>query len=516
MSNQRRTTALLILDGFGYSETSESNAIAAANTPVWDKLWQHNPHNLISGSGIDVGLPDGQMGNSEVGHMNLGAGRVVYQDFTRITKAIADASFFTNPTLTGVVDKAIADNKSVHILGLLSPGGVHSHENHILAMIDLAAQRGAKAIYVHAFLDGRDTPPRSAEASLKRIEAKLAELGKGRIASLIGRYFSMDRDNRWDRVAAAYNMLTESSAEFSAEDPVAGLQAAYARDENDEFVKATVITPADNKPAAIEDGDAVVFMNFRADRARQLTRAFVEDDFTGFERNCRPNLAGFVMLTQYAADIPAPCAFPPASLKNTLGEYLSSLGKTQLRIAETEKYAHVTFFFSGGEETPYDGETRILINSPDVATYDLKPEMSAPEVTDKLVEAITSGQFDLVVCNYANGDMVGHTGNFDAAVKAVECLDECVGRIIQALEQVNGQCLITADHGNVEQMSNEETGQAHTAHTCEPVPLVYAGPKAIKIKDGGILSDVAPTILSLMDIPVPEEMTGKVLIEPAN
>ncbi|MCX4027180.1 2,3-bisphosphoglycerate-independent phosphoglycerate mutase [Endozoicomonas sp. SM1973] len=516
MSNQRRTTALLILDGFGYSETSESNAIAAAETPVWDKLWEQNPHSLISGSGIDVGLPDGQMGNSEVGHMNLGAGRVVYQDFTRITKAIADASFFTNPTLTEAVDKAITENKAVHILGLLSPGGVHSHEDHILAMIDLAAQRGAQAVYVHAFLDGRDTPPRSAETSLKRIEAKLSDLGVGRIASLIGRYFAMDRDNRWDRVAAAYNMLTLGTGDFSAEDPVTGLQAAYARSENDEFVKATIVTPANQKPTVIGDGDAVVFMNFRADRARQLTRAFVEDSFSGFERISRPNLAGFVMLTQYAADIPAPCAFPPASLKNTLGEYLASLSKTQLRIAETEKYAHVTFFFSGGEETPYKGETRILVNSPDVATYDLKPEMSAPEVTDKLVEAIISGKYDLVVCNYANGDMVGHTGVFDAAVKAVECLDECIGRILKALEQVNGQCLITADHGNVEQMSNEETGQAHTAHTCEPVPLVYAGPKAIKIKDRGILSDIAPTILSLMELPIPEEMTGKVLVEQAN
>ena len=516
MSNRRRTTALLILDGFGYSETSASNAIAAANTPVWDRLWKQNPRNLVSGSGIDVGLPDGQMGNSEVGHMNLGAGRVVYQDFTRITKAIADASFFTNPTITETVDKSVAQNKAVHILGLLSPGGVHSHEDHILAMIDLAAQRGAKSIYVHAFLDGRDTPPRSAEASLKRIEEKLVSLGVGRIASLIGRYFAMDRDNRWDRIAAAYNMLTQGTAEFSAVDPVAGLQAAYARDENDEFVKATTITPANQSPAAINDGDAVIFMNFRADRARQLTRAFVEDSFAGFQRDKRPHLTGFVMLTQYAADIPAPSAFPPATLKNTLGEYLASLGKTQLRIAETEKYAHVTFFFSGGEETPYEGETRILVNSPDVATYDLKPEMSAPEVTDKLVDAILSGEYDLVVCNYANGDMVGHTGVFDAAVKAVECLDECIERIIQALEQVNGQCLITADHGNVEQMNNEETGQAHTAHTCEPVPLVYAGPKALQIKEGGILSDIAPTLLNLMELPIPEEMTGKVLEEPAS
>lgn len=516
MNNQRRTTALLILDGFGYSESSASNAIAAADTPTWDKLWHQNPHNLVSGSGIDVGLPDGQMGNSEVGHMNLGAGRVVYQDFTRITKAIADASFFTNSIITTTVDKAIAANKAVHILGLLSPGGVHSHEDHILAMIDLAAQRGAKSIYVHAFLDGRDTPPRSAEASLKRVEEKLASLGVGRIASLIGRYFAMDRDNRWDRVAAAYNLLTTGTTEFSKTDPVAGLHAAYERDENDEFVKATAIVPTDQAPAVINDDDAIVFMNFRADRARQITRAFVEDDFTGFQRGKRPRLAGFVMLTQYAADIPAPSAFPPATLKNTLGEYVASLGKTQLRIAETEKYAHVTFFFSGGQETPYERETRILVNSPDVATYDLKPEMSAPEVTDKLVEAIISGKYDLVVCNYANGDMVGHTGVFDAAVKAVECLDECLARIVKALEQVNGQCLITADHGNVEQMNNEETGQAHTAHTCEPVPLVYAGPKALHIKDGGILSDIAPTLLSLMELPIPEEMTGKVLVEPVN
>ncbi len=508
----KKTTALIILDGWGHREEPQDNAIYHANTPFWDRLWTEQPKTLIATSGMAVGLPEGQMGNSEVGHMNLGAGRIVYQNYTRITKDIADGTFNQNPALTQAIDKAVAAGKAVHLLGLLSPGGVHSHEDHIIAAIKLAAERGAKSVYVHAFLDGRDMPPRSAEPSLQKVDALLRELAVGRIASLIGRYYAMDRDNRWDRVEKAYNMLTLGSSKYHADNAVAGLQAAYKRDENDEFVEATVIAAEGESAACIEDGDAVLFMNFRADRAREITRSFVEADFNGFTRQKTPALADFVMLTEYAADIKTSCAYPPSALPNSLGEYMAKLDKTQLRIAETEKYAHVTFFFSGGREALFEGETRELIPSPDVATYDLKPEMSAPEVTDKLVEAIKSGKYDLVVCNYANGDMVGHTGKFDAAVKAAECLDQCLARVTAALTETGGQCLITADHGNAEQMKDPNSGQAHTAHTTLPVPLVYFGPKAIKLAEDGKLSDVAPSLLDLMELPVPEEMTGSSLI----
>lgn len=512
MSDTRKPHVLIVLDGFGHSESADSNAIMAAKTPNWDRILQENPHSLISGSGEDVGLPEGQMGNSEVGHVNLGAGRVVYQDFTRITKAIRDGEFFQNKVICETVDKAVAGGNAVHILGLLSPGGVHSHEDHIHAMVDLAVRRGAAHIFVHAFLDGRDTPPKSAEPSLAALEKKLAELGKGRVASIIGRYYAMDRDNRWDRVEQAYRLLTEGVGVRTCATAVEALQQSYAEDVTDEFVKASVIASNGQQLGTIRDGDAVVFMNFRADRAREITRAFVDEDFSGFERKVRPQLAGYVMLTEYAASIKAPVAYAPESLSNTLGEYLAKLGKTQLRIAETEKYAHVTFFFSGGREEPYAGEERILIPSPQVATYDLKPEMSAFEVTDKLVEAILSGKFDVLVCNYANGDMVGHTGVFEAAVKAVEALDVCLGRLYEAVKQAGGDMLITADHGNVEQMSDPETGQAHTAHTCEEVPFVYVGSRAATVDAGGVLSDVAPTLLTLMGVPVPKEMTGKVLV----
>ena len=508
----RKPYVLIILDGFGHSETSDSNAIKAARTPHWHQILAENANGLISGSGEDVGLPDGQMGNSEVGHMNLGAGRVVYQDFTRVTKSIRDGDFFTNAELTGAVDKAVAGNKAVHIWGLLSEGGVHSHEDHLHAMVKLAVERGAQQVYVHAFLDGRDTPPKSAEPSIIKLDAALRATGKGRIASIIGRYYAMDRDNRWERVEAAYRLMTEGVAERTAATALAGLQAAYAAGESDEFVKATAIVGADEQPALIQDGDAVIFMNFRADRAREISKAFVDAEFSGFERRVRPQLADFVMLTQYSASIKAPVAYKPEGLSNTLGEYLAKLGKTQLRIAETEKYAHVTFFFSGGREELYDGEQRILVPSPKVATYDLQPEMSAFEVTDKLVAAITSGEFDVLICNYANGDMVGHTGVFDAAVKAVEALDTCLGRLYEAVKSVGGEMIITADHGNVEQMLDNETGQAHTAHTCELVPFAYVGRKAT-IRQGGVLSDVAPTLLTLMGVPVPKEMTGKVLVE---
>lgn len=512
-SSARKPYILIILDGFGHREDTDHNAILAANTPHLDQLKASCPHGLISGSGLDVGLPEGQMGNSEVGHMNLGAGRVVYQDFTRISKSIKDGDFYQNPTLTTAVSKAVKQDKAVHIMGLLSPGGVHSHVDHFRAMIELAHQQGARRVYVHAFLDGRDTPPRSAEPQLKSIDEQLNALGIGRVASIIGRYYAMDRDNRWDRVEQAYRLLTESKAPFRATNAIEALELAYQRDENDEFVQATMIQGPEDMPATITDGDAVIFMNFRADRAREITRAFVDKDFNGFERKTCPRLADFVMLTEYAADIDTSCAYPPNKLSNVLGEYLSSLGKTQLRIAETEKYAHVTFFFSGGQEDCFPGEDRILIKSPNVATYDLQPEMSAPEVTDKLIAAIASQRYDAIICNFANGDMVGHTGNFTAAVKAIEALDSCIGRIADSVKKTGAECLITADHGNAEQMLDTHTGQAHTAHTSDPVPLIYIGrPGASLQKQGGVLSDIAPTLLAMMGIPQPSEMTGKSLI----
>ncbi|MDN3555983.1 2,3-bisphosphoglycerate-independent phosphoglycerate mutase [Halomonas maura] len=515
-----RPVALIILDGYGYNPDAADNAILAARTPVMDRLWEQQPHALVHTDGRYVGLPDGQMGNSEVGHMNLGAGRIVYQDFTRITKAIEDGDLERNAILTDALDAAATADRAVHLMGLLSPGGVHSHEEQILAMAELAARRGARRIYVHGFLDGRDTPPKSALASLERTNARLVALvgeGNGYVASIIGRYYAMDRDNRWDRVEKAYRLISEGAGEYTAASAEQGLQDAYARDETDEFVGATAVT-VDGRPVAVEDGDAVLFMNFRADRARELTRAFVEDDFAGFARRVRPRLAGgsLVTMTQYAADIPAPAAFPPADLPNTLGEVMEQRGLTQLRIAETEKYAHVTFFFSGGREAEYRGETRILVPSPqDVKTYDEKPEMSAVEVTDRLVEAIESGAHDLIVCNYANGDMVGHTGDFAAAVAAIEAVDACVGRVVEAIEKVGGACLITADHGNAEQMVHPETGAAQTAHTTFDVPLIYVGPRPVRLHDDGRLCDLAPTLLTLMNQPVPEEMTGRVLIDDA-
>jgi 2,3-bisphosphoglycerate-independent phosphoglycerate mutase len=377
----------------------------------------------------------------------------------------------------------------------------------------MAAKRGAKEVYIHAFLDGRDMPPRSAKASLEKAAAKLKHLGVGRVASIVGRYYAMDRDNRWDRVEEAYNVMTLGEAEFTSTDPVSALEQAYVRGENDEFVKATRIIAGGDNEGTINDGDTVIFMNFRADRAREMTRCFVEKGFDGFERRKHPELADFVMLTEYAADIKTSCAYPPEQLTNGLGEYVSNLGKTQLRISETEKYAHVTFFFNGGLETPFEGEDRILVPSPKVATYDLQPEMSAPEVTDKLVEAIKSGKYDLVVCNYANGDMVGHTGKLDAAIKAAECIDQCVARITEALQDVGGEALITADHGNCEQMTDPNSGQVHTAHTIGPVPLIYVGPRAVNLRDDGSLSDVAPPLLRLMNLEQPAEMTGHSLVE---
>jgi 2,3-bisphosphoglycerate-independent phosphoglycerate mutase len=509
MTAKHKPLALIIMDGWGYSESPDNNAIMAAKTPNWDRLWESYPHTLINASGQGVGLPGDQMGNSEVGHLNLGAGRIVYQEFTRISKAIDDGDFFENPILTEAVDLAVKADKAVHIFGLLSDGGVHSHESHIHAMVKLAAQRGADKIYVHAFLDGRDTAPKSAQSAIDALENVFSELGKGRLATLIGRYYAMDRDKRWERVVKAYQLIAEGEGEVTADSASEGLAAAYAREETDEFVKPTTIGDA----VKMEDGDSVVFMNFRSDRARELTEAFIYPDFDGFEKSRHIKLARFVTLTEYKKEFTSPIAFPTEKMTNIFGEYLSEHGKTQLRIAETEKYAHVTFFFNGGVEQPFEGEDRILIPSPKVATYDLQPEMNAHQVTDKLVEAIEADKYDVIICNYANADMVGHTGVFDAAVKAIEALDECLGRVWAALEAAGGEMLVTADHGNAERMVNHETGQPHTAHTNNVVPLLFAG-RAATCHEGGGLADIAPTMLSLMGMNIPAEMNTKLLVEP--
>lgn len=512
MTDVKKPVMLIVLDGFGYSETSKYNAIAGANAPNWQKIWTNNAKTTIGTSGLAVGLPEGQMGNSEVGHMTLGAGRVVYQNFTRINKEIAEGDFFKNPAYIKAIDQAIKSDKAVHIMGLLSPGGVHSHEDHILAMMEMAVKRGATKVYLHAYLDGRDVPPRSAKDSLQKAMDKFAQLGTGRFASVIGRFFALDRDNRWDRVQAAYDVMAEGKGLFTATDPIEALDAAYERDENDEFVQATAIVDADGNAVKIEEGDVAIFMNFRPDRARQITRTFIEDDFADFTRGYYGKLADFVMTTEYSADLDASCAYPPEDMVNSFGEVLEKNGKTQLRIAETEKYAHVTFFFSGGQEAEYKGEDRILVPSPNVTTYDLQPEMSAPEVTEKLVAAIKANKYDAIVCNYANCDQVGHTGNYDAAVKAVEAVDACLEQVFAALAEVGGDALITADHGNVEEMFDEVSGQVHTQHTTLPVPLVYVGDKSISLTDGGSLADIAPTMLELMGVDQPAEMTGKSLI----
>ncbi|WP_289027732.1 2,3-bisphosphoglycerate-independent phosphoglycerate mutase [uncultured Paraglaciecola sp.] len=507
MTEKKKTTALIILDGWGHREDLTSNAIAHANTPVLDGLCDSYTNTLISGSGMDVGLPPGQMGNSEVGHVNLGAGRVVYQDFTRVTKAIDDGDFYENPILTSNLDKAITQDKAIHVMGLLSAGGVHSHQDHIFALLTMAAKRGAKKLYLHAFLDGRDTPPRSAKKPLEAADALFKDLGVGKTATLVGRYYAMDRDARWDRVEKAYNLIANATGSCAAENAIEALDASYARDENDEFMQATVIGDA----CPVEEGDSVFFMNFRADRAREISRPFVEVDFNEFPKSKHINVSAFVTLTQYAESIDAPSAYPPVPLVNVMGDWLAQNHKTQLRISETEKYAHVTFFYSGGREELYEGEERILIPSPKVATYDLQPEMNSEELTNKLVEAIKSGKFDAIICNYPNGDMVGHTGNFDAAVKACEAVDSCIARIVEAIKENGGDCLITADHGNAEKMQDEQTGQAHTAHTSELVPFIHVGKKSIA-REGGTLSDVAPTMLHLMGMPQPSEMTGTPIV----
>jgi 2,3-bisphosphoglycerate-independent phosphoglycerate mutase len=507
-----RPVVLLILDGFGCRADADDNAITRARMPNWDRLLADCPHTSIDASEQDVGLPEGQMGNSEVGHLNIGAGRIVYQDFTRIDHAIATGEFAANPVLADAVAAAKAAGSAVHVLGLLSPGGVHSHERQVAAMVELAAAGGAPRVFVHAFLDGRDTPPRSAAASLRFMGETCAKHPGARVASICGRYYAMDRDKRWERVAVAYDLIVDGTAPFSAASAHAALEAAYARGEGDEFVQPTAIVDAAGRKAAMDDGDVVVFMNFRADRAREITRALTDPAFDGFARKRVPQLARFVCLTSYGDEFARlPVAFGPQSVANGFGEYVSRLGLAQLRIAETEKYAHVTYFFSGGVEQVYPGEDRILVPSPKVATYDQRPEMSAIEVTDRLVAAIESGKYDAVICNYANGDMVGHTGDFEAARKAIEALDTCIGRVVAAARGVGGEVLITADHGNAEQMYDPRTRQPHTAHTLNRVPCVYVG-RAATMHEGGALRDVAPTLLAMMRLPAPPEMTGRSLL----
>jgi 2,3-bisphosphoglycerate-independent phosphoglycerate mutase len=503
---------LLILDGFGYREETDSNAILAAHKPNWDALWRDYPHTLINASEKFVGLPSSQMGNSEVGHLNIGAGRVVYQDLSRVDVAIEDGSFFANPAFLDAINVAKRNDSALHIMGLLSNGGVHSHENHIFAMLEMAAKNGLKRIYLHAFLDGRDTPPKSAAQSLIALQDKCIAQGAGKIASVVGRFYAMDRDNRWERVQPAYELLTQGAAEYSAPDALSALESAYARGESDEFVKPTRIQSGDELPVSMRDGDVVVFMNFRADRAREITRALTDQTFSGFPRSYIPKFGRFVTLSNYGAEFTLPCAFSSDAIHNDIGEYVAGLGLKQLRIAETEKYAHVTYFFSGGKEQPYPGEDRILVPSPKVETYDLQPEMSAFSITDKLEEAILSRQYPLIICNYANGDMVGHSGNLAAAIKAIETLDVCIGRAVKAMQSIGGEIIITADHGNAEQMMDNATHQAHTAHTLNPVPFLYVGRPA-HLLDAGSLRDIAPSLLHMMGLPKPDEMTGHSLIQ---
>lgn len=517
MQPTHRPIILIVLDGWGYSENTDYNAILAAEKPVWDQLWDNYPHTLINASGTNVGLPGDQMGNSEVGHMNIGSGRVIDQDFTRIAKAIDDGSFFDNDILRTSCKKAAKNNKAIHILGLLSPGGVHSHQDQIFALIELAKRCGLEKIYLHAFLDGRDTPPKSAQQYLRDAQSRLNTLGKGQIVSIVGRYYAMDRNNNWDRIQLAYDLISQGKATYHYHDTATAIAAAYARDETDEFVKPMIITPEGGNPVKVEDDDLMVFANFRADRARQLSMAFNEKSFEHFRREYLPQLETFISMTEYKAEFTFPIAFPPEQHDNVLGEYLADKGLHQLRIAETEKYAHVTFFFNGGIETVFDNEDRILVPSPDVATYDLKPEMSAFEVTDKMIDAINNRKYDAIICNFANADMVGHTGDFDAAVKAVETIDACLGKIIDTTTKMGGEVLITSDHGNAEQMRAHSDGndelQPHTAHTNNLVPLLYIGRPADPVSGTGALCDIAPTLLSLMDLPQPDEMTGRPLLK---
>ena len=497
----------MILDGYGLREKAEGNAIASAKTPNLDKLFSGYPHSRLIASGMSVGLPQGQMGNSEVGHLNIGAGRIVYQDLTRITKSIRERDFFSNKTLLDAVKNARNNGSSLHLMGLLSDGGVHSHISHLYALLELAKKQGIKKVYIHAFLDGRDVPPKSALNYIKDAEKKMKELG-GEFATISGRYYAMDRDRRWERVEKVYNAMTAGQG-ITAETATYAVENAYVRGETDEFVAPVVITKKGRPVAQISDNDSIIFFNFRSDRAREITRAFIDPQFRDFKRDFNPH-THFVCLTQYDETFNMPVAFQPESLKNILADVLSKHHLKQLRIAETEKYAHVTFFFNGGRETPVEGEERLLIPSPKVPTYDLQPEMSAPLVTDEVVKALSSGKYDAIILNYANLDMVGHTGIFDAAVAAVEAIDDCIGRVFDAVKAREGLLIITADHGNAEQMLDDSV--PHTAHTSYPVPFIFCE-KGIKLKDG-ILADIAPTLLDVLGLEKPQEMTGKSLIKP--
>ena len=501
----KKPIALIIMDGFGYNHKDYGNAIRTAKTPNIDRLLANYPHTLIGASGMDVGLPEGQMGNSEVGHTNIGAGRIVYQELTRITKSIKDGEFFSNEAFTAAVENCKKNDSALHLFGLLSNGGVHSHNSHLYGLLELAKKAGLTKVYVHCFMDGRDVPPTSGVDFVAELEEKLKEIGVGKIATVMGRYYAMDRDNRWERVGKAYDAMVYGEGN-KADNAVDAIKASYAADVTDEFVVPTVI----DENGKISANDSVIFFNFRPDRAREITRTLVDDDFTGFERRNGRFPLYYVCMTQYDATMPnVDVAFKPASLENTFGEYIAKKGLSQLRIAETEKYAHVTFFFNGGREQTFDGEDRILVKSPDVPTFDLKPEMSAYEVTDKVVEAIDSDKYDVIILNYANCDMVGHTGVFDAAVKAVEAVDTCVGRMVDAIMKKDGIAFITADHGNADKML-EADGTPFTAHTTNPVPFIVVG-KDCKLREGGVLADIAPTMLEAMELPQPEEMTGKSL-----
>ena len=508
----KKPTVLMILDGYGLNEKSEGNAVALGNTPVMDKLMAEYPFVKGYASGLAVGLPDGQMGNSEVGHLNMGAGRIVYQELTRITKEIQDGDFFKNEALLAAIANVKEKNSDLHLYGLLSDGGVHSHNTHLYGLLELAKKEGVENVYVHCFLDGRDTAPTSGKGFIEALEAKMAEIGVGKIASICGRYYVMDRDNRWDRVEKAYALLTKGEG-VQADDAVAAMAASYDREVTDEFFEPTAITENGAPRAVIKDGDSIIFFNFRPDRAREITRTFCMDEFDGFERGARKDVT-YVCFTEYDVTIPNKIiAFKKVELKNTFGEYLAANGKKQARIAETEKYAHVTFFFNGGVEAPNEGEDRILVNSPKVATYDLQPEMSAPEVCEKLCEAIRSEKYDVIIVNFANPDMVGHTGIEAAAIKAVETVDACVGKAVEVLKEVDGQMFICADHGNAEQLVDYETGAPFTAHTTNPVPfiLVNADP-AYTLRENGCLADIIPTMIELMGMEQPAEMTGKSLL----
>lgn len=505
----KKPTALIILDGFGLSEHAEGNAVQAARTPNVDWLNSNVPRSVLSASGGSVGLMDGQMGDSNVGHLNIGAGRIVYQDVVRISKSIEAGDFFANPTLVAAMEHPKKTGGALHLMGLVSPGGVHSHTDHLYALLRMAKERGLSKVFVHAFLDGRDVPPSSAHEYLAALEEQIKQIGIGRVATISGRYYAMDRDKRWERVEKAYRAILGQGP--TAPSSAAAIQEAYAQGETDEFVVPRVIVENGKPVGTIQDGDSVLFFNFRADRAREITWAMTNDDFQGFDRGKKLDIF-YATMTQYDAELDLPFAFSPQDLKNTLGQYLSSLGKTQLRIAETEKYAHVTFFFNGGVETPYPGEERILVPSPKVPTYDLQPEMSAPEVTRRVVEEIRKGKFDLIVLNYANCDMVGHTGVFEAAVKAVEAVDAGLGQVLEAIKEMDGAAIITADHGNAEQMVDPQTGETHTAHTSNLVPIwLFNAPQDYSLKTG-ILADLAPSLLDLMGIPQPPEMTGESLI----